>query len=49
MIKKRKGPQYDVLYDDLGFDEVQTLDPATLLEMLTDGEAELVTNALPRS
>ena len=48
-VKKRKGPQYDVLYEDLGFDQVQTLDPATLLGMLTDGQAELVTNALPRS
>ena len=45
-VKKRKGPQYDVLYEDLGFDEVQTLDRATLLGMLTD---ELVTNTLPRS
>ena len=31
---------------DLGLDEVQTLDPATLFRMLSDGQAELVTNAL---
>ena len=42
-VKKRKGPQYDVLYEDLGFDEVQTLDRGTLLGMLTD---ELVTKVL---
>jgi hypothetical protein len=48
-VKKRKGPQYDVLYEDLGLDEVLTLDPVTLLEMLSKGQAELVTNALPRS
>ena len=46
-VKQRKGPQYDVLYEDLGLDEVLTLDPATLLEMLSNGQAELVTNALP--
>ena len=48
-VKKRKGPQYDVLYEDMGLDNVQTLDLETLLEMLTDGQAELVTNALPRT
>ena len=48
-VKKRKGPQYDVLYEDSGLDEVETLDPALLLKMLSDGETELVTNALPRS
>ena len=47
-IKRRKGAQYDVLYEDLGLDEVQTLDPATLFRMLSDGQAELVTNALQR-
>jgi len=46
-VKRRKGAQYDVLYEDLGLDEVQTLDPETLLEMVA--EAELVVNALPRS
>jgi len=48
-IKRRKGAQYDVLYEDLGLDEVQTLDPSTLLGMLSNNDAELVTNALPRS
>ena len=47
-IKRRKGAQCDVLYGDLGSDEVQTLDPATLFRMLSDGQAELVTNALQR-
>ena len=47
-IKRRKGAQYDVLYEDLGLDKVQTLDPATLFRMLSDGQAELVTNALQR-
>lgn len=46
---KRKGPQYDVLYEDSGLDEVHTFDPSTLLSMLEGGQAELVTNALPRS
>lgn len=46
-VKHRKGAQYDVLYKDLGLDQVQTLDPETLLEMMA--EAELVMNALPRS
>ena len=45
-IKRRKGAQYDVLYEDLGLDKVQTPDPATLFRMLSDGQAELVTNAL---
>ena len=47
-IKRRKGAQYDVLDEDLGLDKVQTLDPATLFRMLSDGQAdsELVTNAL---
>ena len=45
-IKRRKGAQYDVLYENLGLDKVQTLDPATLFRMLSDGQAELVTNAL---
>ena len=49
LIRRRKGPQYDVVYEDLGFDEVQILDPETLLGMLSDGKAESVTNALPRS
>ena len=44
-IKRRKGAQYDVVYEDLGYDEVQTLDPPTLLEMMSDGETLLVTNA----
>lgn len=48
-VKKRKGPQYDVLYEDSGLDEVHTFDPSTLLSMLEGGQAELVTNALPRS
>jgi hypothetical protein len=49
---KRKGPQYDILYEDfkedLGLDEVQTLDPATLLATLSEDQTELITNALPR-
>ena len=48
-VKKRKGPQYDVLYEDSGLDEVHTFDPSTLLSMLEGGQAELVTDALPRS
>jgi len=47
-VKQRKGPQYDVLYEDLGLDEVQTLDPATLLAILSEDQTELVTNAFPR-
>jgi len=46
-VKRIKGPQYDVIYEDLGLDEVQTLDPETLLEMVA--EAELVVNVLLRS
>jgi len=46
-VKCRKGPQYEVVLEDLGLDEVQTLDPETLLEMVA--EAKLVVNALPRS
>jgi hypothetical protein len=48
-VKQRKGPQYDVIYEDLGLDEILTLDPVTVLEMLSKGQAELVMNALPRS
>ena len=48
-VKKRKGPQYDVLYEDSGLDEVHTFDPSTLLSMLEGGQAELVTDALPKS
>ena len=44
-IKQRRGPQYDVIYEDSGPKEVQTIDPETLLEMVA--EAELVVNALP--
>ena len=47
-IKRRKGAQYGVLYEDLGLDKVQILDPATLFRMLSDGQAELVTDALQR-
>jgi hypothetical protein len=43
-VKQKTGPQYDVLYEDLGLNEVQAIDPGTMLEMLT--EAELVVNAL---
>ena len=46
---KKRNPQYDVLYEDLGLDEVLTLDPMTSLEIMSKGQAELVTNALPRS
>jgi hypothetical protein len=45
---KRTGPQYDVLYEDSGLDEVQTFDPETLLEILSEDKTELVTNP-PRS
>ena len=48
-VRQRKGPQYEVLYEDLGLDKVQTLDPATLLAMLSEVQTELVTNPLPRS
>jgi hypothetical protein len=40
---QRKNPQYEVLYEDLGLDEVQTFDPETLLEILTENKTELVT------
>jgi len=46
-VKYRKGAMYDVLYEDLGLDEVESMDPETLLEMVAD--SELVLNALPRS
>ena len=46
-VKYRKGATYDVLYEDLGLDEVQCMDPDDLLEMVAD--SELVLNALPRS
>lgn len=48
-VKQRKGPQYDVLYEDSGLDEIVTLDPPTLIEMLSNGGAELVMNAIARS
>ena len=48
-VKQRKGPQYDVLYEDLGLDEVLTLDPKALFTMLSNDQAELVTNAFPRA
>lgn len=41
-VKRRKGAQYDVLYEDTGLDEVLSLNPKTLLEIMA--EAELVTN-----
>ena len=45
-VKYRKGATYDILYEDLGLDEVESIDPETLLEMVAD--SELVLNALPR-
>ena len=45
-VKCRKGPEYEVVYENPGLDEAQTLDPETLLEMVA--EAKLV-NVLPRS
>ena len=45
-VKCRKGPEYEVVYENPGLDEAQTLDPETVLEMVA--EAKLV-NVLPRS
>ena len=47
-IKRRKGAQFEVLYEDLGLDEVQTLDPDTLFEMLSEAQTELVTDVVYR-
>jgi hypothetical protein len=47
-VRQRKGAQYEVLYEDLGLDEVQTLDPATLLAMLSEDQTELITDAVQR-
>lgn len=41
-VKRVKGPQYDVVYEDSGLDDVLVVDPDTLLEMVTG--AELITN-----
>ena len=41
-VKRVKGAQYDVVYEDSGMDEVHVVDPDTLLEMVTG--AELITN-----
>lgn len=43
-IKQRKGPQYDIVYEDLGREQVQEMDPSTLLRLLA--EVEMVLNAL---
>jgi hypothetical protein len=43
-LKPKSGPQYDVVFEDLGRNEVQVIDPETLLEMVA--ESELVVNAL---
>lgn len=43
-IKQRKGPQYDIVYEDLGREQVQEVDPSTLLRLLA--EVEMVLNAL---
>ena len=50
-VGRRKVAQYEVLYEDLGLDEleVQTFDLETLLEILSEDNTELVTNPLPRS
>jgi hypothetical protein len=39
---KRVGPRYDVVFEDTGFDDVQVIDPPTLLAMV--GDAELILN-----
>ena len=44
-VNKRKGSQYDVLYEDLGLDEDEFF---KLLAMLSEDQAELE-NPLPRS
>jgi hypothetical protein len=41
-VKHVKGAQYDVVYEDSGMDEVDVIDPDTLMEMITG--AELITN-----
>ena len=44
-IRSRKGNQYHILYEDTGLDEVDDLDPQTVLAMVA--EAELVENMRP--
>jgi hypothetical protein len=41
-VKRVKGAQYDVVYEDSGTDEVHVIDPDTLIEMVTASGAELI-------
>ena len=41
-VKKVKGAQYDLVYEDCGLDDVEVIDPDSLLELVAD--CELITN-----
>jgi len=44
-VKRVKGAQYDVVYEDSGMDEVHVIDPDTLIEMVTGAELFFFTSS----